>query len=92
MEVGLMEVYILSHYWDTPDNEGNEVMGAYCNLADATADMKADAVATRAHYPSDFWEDDCTWEDDAEIRLGRCSTRNEPATFYCWEIKKVEVR
>ncbi len=87
-----MEIYVLYRYWDSPDNEGSEVMGAYFDVDKAIADMKADAETIKAYYPADYWENDCTWEDDAEIHLGRCSTKNEPATFYCWTITKVEVQ
>ena len=87
-----MEIYVLYRYWDAPDNEGNEVMGAYYEADKAIADMKADAAATKAYYPADFWEDDATWEDEYEIHLGKCTTMSEPATIYCWVIEKVEVQ
>ena len=87
-----MEIYVLYRYWDTPDNEGNEIMGAYYEADKAIADMQADAAATKAYYPADFWEDDSTWEDEYEIRLGKCMTTGEPATIYCWVIEKVEVQ
>lgn len=85
-------VYVLYRYWDTPDNEGNEVMGAYRNAEKAMADMKADAAATKACYPADFWEDDFTWENEREIHLGQGSDIYGPATIYCWTIDNVEVQ
>ncbi len=85
-------VYVLYHYWDTPDNEGSEVIGAYRNYEDALSDMKADAAAVKAYYAGDYWEDDCTWEDEYEIHLGRCSTGYKPATIYCWRIENMEVQ
>lgn len=45
-----MYIYVLYRYWDTPDNEGNEVMGAYFDQEKAMADMIADADATKAYY------------------------------------------
>lgn len=87
-----MFVYVLYRYWDTPDNEGNEVMGAYFELENAVAAMKADAAATMAHYNSDFWEDDMTWVSECEIHLGRNSNGEGLATIYCWAVKKVEVK
>lgn len=51
-----METYVLYRYWDTPDNEGNEIMGAYYEADKAIADMKTDAAATKAYYPADFWK------------------------------------
>jgi len=101
MEVSFkMEIYVLHHYWDTPDNEGNEIIGAYYKIDNAVSEMRAEAEITKSYYPADFWEDDFTWENDNEIHLGNCSTAysNECftatglATIYCWEIKKVEVK
>ncbi len=87
-----MEIYVLNHYWDTPDNEGNEIIGAYHNINNAIEAMKDAAETVKSYYPANFWEDDSTWEDDCEIHLGKCSTMGELATIYCWEIKKVEVQ
>jgi len=87
-----MKIYILSHYWDTPDNEGSEIIGAYYSDEDAASRMKSEAAAIKNLYPTDFWEDDSTWEDDREIHLGRCSAIGSLATIYCWEINKVEVQ
>ncbi len=30
-----MKVYVLHHYWDTPDNEGTEIIGVYRNKEEA---------------------------------------------------------
>lgn len=90
-----MTVYVLHRYWDTPDNEGNEVMAVYEHVEDAISDMRADAKATEAFYSEDptFWDDDMTWEDEREIHFGRCSqSPNELATIYCWEIVEKEVQ
>lgn len=86
-------VYILYRYWDTPDNEGTEIIGAYRSSERAIADMRLDAAITRAEYPDDFWEDDYTWEDEFSIHLGCGATSMyDLATIYGWEIEKVEVR
>ena len=90
-----MTVYVLHRYWDTPDNEGNEIMAVYENVDDAIADMKADADATKAYYSGqpDFWDEDMTWEEEREIHLGS-STHSfcEPAVIYCWEVVEKEVQ
>lgn len=55
--------------------------------------MKSEAEDVKSYYPEDYWEPDMTWEDDAEIHLGRDShTRYELATIYCWTISKMEVK
>lgn len=87
-----MYIYILYRYWDTPDNEGTDIMGAYFDQEKAAADMRADADATKAHYTHDYWDDDMTWEDDCEIHLGRNADGEGLATIYCWEVEKVEVQ
>lgn len=87
-----MFVYILHRYWDTPDNEGNEIMSAYYQLENAISDMKADADATKAYYDSNYWDDEMTWEEDREIHLGHSAKGNMLDTIYCWNIEKVEVR
>lgn len=89
----MMEIYVLYHYWDTPDNEGSGIMGAYYDADNAIATMKAEVETVKSYFPADFWEEDFTWEDDYEIHLGKCGrTMNELATIYCWHIEKVEVK
>ena len=90
-----MMVYVLHRYWDTPDNEGNEIMAVYENVDNAIADMKADADATKAYYSGqpNFWDEDMTWEEELEIHLGRnARSFGEPAVIYCWEIVEKEVQ
>ena len=38
-----MNVFVLYRYWDTPDNEGNEVCGVYKDVDNAISVMKKDA-------------------------------------------------
>jgi len=89
-----MKVYILHRYWDTPNNEGNEIMGAYDLEVSAHTDMVLDAAATKQYYSQDFWEDDMTWENEREIHLGstRGTGNDAYATIYCWEIVEMEVQ
>lgn len=87
-----MIVYVLHRYWDTPDNEGNDIMGVYYNFEDAQADMHADAYPIREHYSDDFWSPDMTWAEDSEIHLGFDPMNGKSATIYCWEIIKMEVQ
>ena len=84
--MGDMTVHVLHRYHDTPDNEGNDILGAYYNSAVARRDMTADAAKTKARYPDDFWTGDMTWETDDEIHLCHNPIDASPATVYCWEI------
>ncbi len=87
-----MTVYVLTTHWDTPDNEGAEVIGVYADPERAIADMRKGAEAVKADYPQDYWDGDMTWEDDCEIYLGRSSCRAfELATHYAWNITRAEV-
>lgn len=86
-------VYVLTHHWDTPDNEGNEVLGVYRRQEDAIADMQAAADKIRKEYDSDFWDADMTWESERDIHLGRPSVSgHELATIYCWDITEQEIQ
>lgn len=87
-----MKVYVLYRYWDTPDNEGNDVMGVYYNFEDAQRDMNADIVPIRKHYPDDFWSADMTWAEENEVHLGFDPMNGRHATIYCWEIVETEVQ
>lgn len=88
-----MVVFVLHRYWDTPDNEGSDVLGVFRNVEDAILTMRTSANEVKTFYSDDYWEDDMTWEDDSEIHLGRDShARYELATVYCWTISKMEVQ
>lgn len=87
-----MTVHVLSHHYDTPDVEGNEILGVYQNIDDARADMSVAAAVIRAQFPDDIWDDDMTWCDDNEIHLGFDDTGGHIATIYCWEIATTEVQ
>ena len=87
-------VYVLHTHWDTPDNEGTEILGVYASdaLDKARSDMRA-ADAISREYPDDAWEDDYTWEDDDMIHLGfDPQAVFEPATIYSWEITRLPVQ
>ncbi len=88
-----MIVFVLHRYWNTPDNEGADVVGVYRDVEGAIDDMKSAAQKVKSYYPKDYWEPDMTWEDDAEIHLGRDShARYELATIYSWAISRMEVK
>lgn len=88
-----MNVFVLYRYWDTPDNDGNEVCGVYKYVDNAISIMKKDAEHVKSYYQDDYWDEDMTWEDELEIHLGRDSHNPyEPATVYCWTITKAEVQ
>lgn len=90
-----MTVYVLSRYWDTPDNEGHDVLGVFANREDAVDFMRKDANATKAYYNGfgeSYWDDDMTWESDTEIHMGRAAESSSLyATIYDWEITEHEV-
>lgn len=89
-----MTVYVLHRYWNTPDNEGDEIVGVYSREASAYNDMKLDVERVKSYYSLGFWEDDATWENTREIHLGRIrgTVIERYATIYGWEIKELEVQ
>ena len=44
-----MEVYVLTNYWDTPDNEGHNVMGVFKDIDNAISAMRADVELSLIH-------------------------------------------
>lgn len=87
-----MKVYVVVHHWDTPDNEGMEVLGVFSTFAKARAQLVAGAGETIAEYDEDFWDEDMTWDELMSIHLGRCGRDYlEQATVYSWEISEQEV-
>lgn len=87
-----MTVYVAVHHWDTPDNEGVEILGVFEKIEKARAQIVAGAGAIRAEYDEDFWDDDMTWDEPSEIHLGRDERGySNPATNYSWEIVQREV-
>ncbi len=82
------QVYVLYTYWDTPDTEGNEVLGVFLNLSDSILAMKSAAESLKVQYPSDYWEEDFTWRDELEIHLGSQKDNPSHATIYCWTISE----
>lgn len=87
-----MKVYVVVHHWDTPDNEGMEVLGVFSTFAKARAQLVAGAGETIAEYDEDFWDEDMTWDELMSIYLGRCGRDYlEQATVYSWEISEQEV-
>ena len=58
-----MIVFVLHRYWNTPDNEGADVVGVYRDVEGAIDDMKSAAQKVKSYYPKDYWEPDMTWED-----------------------------
>lgn len=87
-----MIVYVAINTWDTPDNEGSEILGVYSNFEKAREQIVAGAGAIRAEYDEDFWDEDMTWDEPLDIRLGRDERGySNPATIYSWEIVQQEV-
>lgn len=87
-----MTVYIALHTWDTPDNEGSEILGVYSAFEKAREQIEAGAAAIRKEYDEDFWDDDMTWDEPSGIHLGKDERGYfNPATIYSWEIISCEV-
>ena len=87
-----MTVYVVVHHWDTPDNEGVEVLGVCSTVENARAKIVAGAGETRAEYDEDFWDEDMSCEEPNEIRLGHCARDYlELDTVYSWEISEQEI-
>lgn len=87
-----MTVYVVVHHWDTPDNEGVEVLGVFSTVEKARAQLVAGAGETMAEYDEGFWDEDMSWDEPMSIHLGRCGQDYlEPATIYSWEISEQEV-
>lgn len=83
-----LRVYVLHSYWDTPDTEGNEILGVFANLSDAIIAMKSAAKNLKDEYPVDYWEEDFTWQGELEIHLGSQKDNPSYATIYCWTISE----
>lgn len=87
-----MKVFVVVHHWDTPDNDGVEVLGVFSTVEKARAQIVAGAGETRAEYDEDFWDEDMSWDEPSEIHLGRDERGySNPATIYSWEISEQEV-
>lgn len=87
-----MTVYVVVHHWDTPDNEGVEVLGVFSTVEKARAQIEVGADAIRKEFDEDFWDEDMTWDEPSEIHLGRDERGYcNPATIYSWEIVLREV-
>ncbi len=87
-------VYVLRTQWDTPDNEGAEVLGVYSEsgLDKARARMRHEASKIKLEYPFDIWQSDYTWEEPDEIHLGfDPGVYLVPATVYGWNVEKFEI-
>lgn len=87
-----MTVHVLHHYFDTPDVEGNEILGVYRDFDDAKEKMTSSVDAVRAEFPNEIWDDDMTWCEEKETHLGFDKPGNGFATIYCWEIVSMEVQ
>ena len=87
-----MTVFVAVHHWDTPDNEGVEILGVFGKIEKARAQIVAGAGAIRAEYDEDFWDDDMSFEEPNEIRLVHCARDDlELDTVYSWEISRQKI-
>lgn len=87
-----MIVYVAINTWDTPDNEGSEILGVYSNFEKAREQIEVGADAIRKEFDEDFWDEDMSCEEPNEIRLGHCARDYlELDTVYSWEISEQEI-
>ena len=87
-----MQVFVVVHHWDTPDNEGVEVLGVFEKIEKAREQIEVGAHAIRKEFDEDFWDEDMSWDEPMSIHLGRCGRDYlEQATVYSWEISEQEV-
>ena len=87
-----MTVFVAVHHWDTPDNDGVEILGVFGKIEKARAQIVAGAGAIRAEYDEDFWDEDMSCEEPNEIRLKHCARDYlELDTVYSWEISKQKI-
>lgn len=88
-----MTVYVVYHYWDTPDVGGTEVLGVFASFEDARALIEKSAAKIRAEFDDDIWEEDMTWDEPSSIHLGGYEQGYlEPATIYSWDIDEQEIQ
>lgn len=86
-----MEVYILLHNWNTPDNEGAEVLGVFKSLQKAQAAMMRSAYEIEMEYDTCFFDPDMTWKEPMSVHFGHDPMTGELGTFYAWDIVKQNV-
>lgn len=87
-----MKVFVVVHHWDTPDNEGVEVLRVFSTIEKAREQIEVGAAAIRKEYDEDFWDEDMSWDEPTSIHLGRCGRDYlEQSTIYSWEISEQEI-
>lgn len=88
-----MTIFVLHHYWDTPDNEGNEILGVYYDKEHAQSQMRSQAAVLKEEFSPDVWDEDYTWENEDEIHLGfDTKLPYSGLTIYCWKIVEMGVQ
>ncbi len=91
-----MTVHILTHCWDTPDDEGYEILSVHNDIEVARTEMRELASDTKERMDKKMggcpWNHDLTWEADDAVYLGWYGERCEPDWSWSWEIETMEVR
>ncbi len=91
-----MIVHILTHRWNTPDDEGYEILNAFRDIEVARNEMRELASETKEWLDKKMggcpWNHDLTWEADNAVYLGWYGERCEPDWSWSWEIESVEVQ
>ncbi len=91
-----MKVHILTHRWNTPDNEGYEILSVRSNIEAARNEMRKLVSKTKDRLDKEMggcpWSHDLTWEADDAIYLGWYGKGCEPDWSWSWEIETMEVQ
>lgn len=95
-----MKVYVLQHVWNTPNNDGFEVLGVYSedHINQARADMLESINAIKQEFIDTYgedwkWDEDVSCEDGGYVHLSYDPKQIfTEATVYSWEILSMEVR
>ncbi len=86
-----MTVHILKYRWNTPDDEGYEVLDVYRDIEAARNEMRELASDTKERMDKEMggcpWDPDLTWEGDNAIYLGWYGKWCEPDWSWSWEVE-----
>lgn len=91
-----MTVYVLHRHWDTPDDEGYEILSVHSDIEAAKNEMRERAGDTKERLDKEWggcpWNDDLTWEADTAVYLGWYGKGCQPDWSWSWEVETMEVQ
>ena len=87
-----MEVHIIVHSWDLPDEWGAEALGVYTDHSKAVREMRrmADETIENTDYEHEFDEDLCH-DDNELIKRGWYVESWGQDSVWKWELQTMEV-